>query len=55
MLTRLAAVLKDIGVVAAGVFEGIGEDREAVEGAVVVDGLGKGSDIGSEPLPTNMD
>ena len=35
-----AAVAEDGGVGAAGVFEGVGEERQAVEGAGVVDGLG---------------
>src|SRR5436309_412471 len=34
---RLAAVGEDGGVGAAGVFEGVGQDRQVVEGAVVVD------------------
>jgi hypothetical protein len=35
-----AAVGEDFGVVATGVFQRVGEDREAVEGTVVVDCLG---------------
>ena len=49
MLPRLAAVIQDVGVVAAGVFEGVGEDGQAVEGPFVIDGGGKGNDGGSEP------
>jgi hypothetical protein len=33
MLARLPAVVQDVGIVTAGVFEGIGEDRQAVEAA----------------------
>src|SRR3954453_17546304 len=32
-----AAVTQQVGVGAAGLFEGVGEDRQVVEGAVVVD------------------
>ena len=49
VFSRPAAVVQDVGVVAAGVFEGVGEDRQAVEGAVVVDGLGKGGDVRCSP------
>jgi hypothetical protein len=31
MLARLPAVVQDVGVIAASVFEGVGEDRQAVE------------------------
>jgi hypothetical protein len=41
MLPRLAAVLQDVGVGAAGVFQGVGEDGQAVEGPFIVDGLSK--------------
>ena len=34
MLAGLAAMVQDVGVGAAGVFEGVGEDGEAVEGFV---------------------
>jgi hypothetical protein len=40
MLPRLAAVIQDVGVIASGVFEGIGEDGHPVEGTLVVDGFG---------------
>jgi hypothetical protein len=40
MLPRLAAVVENFGVVAASVFEHLGQLREAVEDAVVVDSLG---------------
>jgi hypothetical protein len=35
------AVAEDVGVSAAGVLQGVGEDRSAVEGTVVVDRLGQ--------------
>jgi S1-C subfamily serine protease len=37
VFARFAAVAQDVGVVAAGVFEGVGEDRQAVECPFVVD------------------
>jgi len=40
MLAGLAAVIEDIGVVAAGVFESVGEDWKAVEGSLIVNTLG---------------
>src|SRR4051794_20843562 len=36
VFARLAAVVEDLGVGAASVFEGIGEDGEAVKGAIFV-------------------
>src|SRR5262249_21263206 len=45
MLARLSAVVQDVGIVAAGIFEGVGEDGQAVEGSVVVDRLGQGDDV----------
>jgi hypothetical protein len=51
MGSRTAKVPEDVGVVTTGVFQGIGEDREAVrvEGAIgqlslIVGGLGKSQD-----------
>jgi hypothetical protein len=49
MFPRLSAVIQDVLVGAAGIFEGVGQDRQAVEDAVVVDGLGKTGDRGREP------
>ena len=49
MLRRLSAMVQDVGIIAAGVFEGVGEDGKAVEGAIVVDGLGKGGDVRCSP------
>ena len=49
MLARLPAMVQDVGVIAASVFEGIGEDGQAVEGAVVVDGLSQGGDVRRSP------
>src|SRR5262245_30766698 len=37
MLARLSQMVQDVGVVAAGIFEGVGKDGEAVEGPVTVD------------------
>jgi hypothetical protein len=39
LVPRLAAVVQDVSVAAAGVFEGVGQDGQAVEGAVGVEGL----------------
>src|SRR5947209_7771363 len=39
-----AQVFQEVGVRAAGVFEGVAEDRHAVEGALVVDGPGEFAD-----------
>jgi hypothetical protein len=49
MLSATPTMSKDLLVCAAGVFQGVGEDRQALEGAVVVNGLSKGRDRGSEP------
>jgi hypothetical protein len=49
MLARLPAVVQDIGIVAAGVFESVSKDGEAVEGSVIVDGLGQGGDVRRSP------
>ena len=43
MLVWLAAVIQDVGVMAAGVLEGVGEDGHMVKGAVGVDGPGQRS------------
>jgi hypothetical protein len=49
MLSRLAAVAQDVGVGAAGFFQSVSEDGQAVESSVVVDRLGESSNSGSEP------
>jgi hypothetical protein len=41
MLAATAAVLQDVGTVAASIFEGVSQDRHSVERAVVVDLLSK--------------
>jgi len=41
MFPTASAVAQDVLVRAAGVFEGIGQDGQAVEGTLVVDGLSK--------------
>ena len=40
---------EDVRVGAAGVFEGVGQDRQVVEGAIVVDAAGDGRDGGVVP------
>src|SRR5262249_30185515 len=49
MLTLLPAMVQNVAVVAAGVFESISEDREAVECALVVDRLDELLGCGREP------
>jgi hypothetical protein len=49
MLARLPAVVQDVGVIAAGVFEGVGEGGETVESPVVLDCLGQLADGEGEP------
>jgi hypothetical protein len=39
MLSWLSAVIKDVGVGAAGFFEGIRQDRHSVKGTLIVDGV----------------
>ena len=41
MLARLTAMVQEVGVGAAGVFQGVSEDWKAVESTVLVDGFGK--------------
>ena len=41
VLAGLAAVIQNVGVGAAGFFEGVGQNGQAVEGAIVVDRLGQ--------------
>jgi hypothetical protein len=41
MRPRPAAVVKDIGVVAPGLLEGVGQMRQAIEGLLVVDRMGE--------------
>ena len=40
MLSRLPAVIQDVGVSATGFFKGIGQDRHTVKGSFIVDALG---------------
>ena len=53
MLPGLPAVVEDVAIGAAGVFQRVGEDRQAVEGAVIVDGLGNGR--GSRITPRGVE
>jgi hypothetical protein len=43
------AVAEDLLVSAPGVHQGVGQDRQAVEGSVLVDGAGEVEDIGRAP------
>jgi hypothetical protein len=45
----LPAVVQDVLVRAAGVFQSVGQDGHAVEGAVGVNRLGDGGDGGGQP------
>ena len=49
MLAGLAAVVKDVRIGAAGVFERVAEDGHPVEGPAVVDGLCQRDDGGRLP------
>ncbi len=49
MFATLPAVFQEGGVLAAGVFEGVGEDGEAVEGSVLIDGLSQRDNIAGKP------
>jgi hypothetical protein len=40
VIPRLAAVVQDVGIVAATFFESIGKDGHKVEGTYIVDALG---------------
>src|ERR1700728_4434690 len=44
-----STVAQDVLVRAAGIFEGIGQDRETIKGMVGVDGLDEGNDGGAKP------
>jgi hypothetical protein len=47
--TGSAAVVEDVGVVASGVLQRVGEDRQAVEGTFRFDPTGQRDDGGCEP------
>ena len=49
MRPALVAVGEDVGVVAPGILQRIGQDRQAVEGTVGVDAPGELDDRGGEP------
>ncbi len=53
MQTGLAAVGQNVSIVAAGFFEGVSQDGEAVKGPVVVDALGDGAHQPVVPEPPN--
>jgi hypothetical protein len=55
MLTRLAAVFEDVGVLAPGVLQSVSEDRQAVERMLLVDAYGKRDDCRREPRRVNRD
>src|SRR5262249_41104735 len=58
MGTGTPAMGQDVLVPAAGILQGIGQDRQSVEGPVVVDGLGQtpdGSVIPRQPAGLNPD
>jgi hypothetical protein len=40
MLAGLAAVVQDVGIVAARFFQGVGQDRQTVKYPVIINGLG---------------
>jgi hypothetical protein len=53
LLVRLTAMSEQVSIVATGLFEGVGEDRKAVESAVVVNGKGQPHDSGAVPEEPN--
>src|SRR4051794_16460753 len=58
MLAGLSAVAEDVRVGAAGVFEGVRENGQVLEGAVVVDVAGDGRDraaVPAQPSRVNRD
>jgi hypothetical protein len=58
VLAYRATMFKDVSVSAAGFFQGVGQERQAVEGAVVVDHLGQSGDstvVPPEPRRQNKD
>jgi hypothetical protein len=54
MVTTLTAMRQDVRVVAPGVFEGVSDDGEAVEGSIVVDGLGQSDDDAGKPTNDSL-
>src|SRR5262249_3823612 len=51
----LPAVLQEVGVRAAGVFERVGQDRQVVEGSLSVDRMSDGNNRGDLPGGVNAD
>src|SRR5262249_22037076 len=49
------AVAQNIRAEAARVFEGIRQDRQSVEGPILVDGLGEGDHVGRDPAGVDAD
>jgi hypothetical protein len=49
MLCGLSAMVQNIGVRASGIFEGVGQDGQAVERTVGVDRLSEGNGISRAP------
>src|SRR6266508_248415 len=54
-LLGVAAVGKDVLVRAAGVLKGVGEDRHAVEGALLVDAASQREHVGGQPCGVERD
>ena len=50
-----SAVAQDVVVVASGILQGVGEDRESVKGMVGVDAFGEAENSGGEPRGVNDD
>jgi hypothetical protein len=55
MLGLRSAMGEDVLIFATRTFKGIAQDRHAVKGSVVVDGLGERNDIGLEPSRVKRD
>src|SRR5262249_46391526 len=50
-----AAVMRDVVVIAAGIHQSVGEDRHALEGVLLVDGVGQIDDRGCKPARIERD
>jgi hypothetical protein len=48
-------MIQDVGIGAAGVLQGVGEDGESVEGTIVIDRLGETDDGRGKPTKINED
>jgi hypothetical protein len=54
-LVRVAAVVQGVGIVAASVLKGVGQNRHSIKGTLFVNTVGKSEGIGREPRGVNGD